>query len=293
MKNYIVFLILVLSFSGCQKEEQLVLPENTPVQYSERATFIKGIKQYTMTFEGTVWKYTLDVPLNYSSTKSYPLLFGFKGKKGTPARLAKDMDPYINSRQFIGVYPEPKDPEGWNLGLFHTDPLEDVRFIQALANDLVATGNIKADRIYGMGISNGGSMVHYLALKTNIFAAITPIAGSMYNGITTTNAPDVSVLQIHGMLDRSVPYNGGNAHGFNFYSAPNSVNFWALNNGCNATPVLNTSIPGAKVYNYIGCGPGLETILFSVPDSGHEVFASFKNINLTTYMFDFFDRHTK
>lgn len=293
MKNVALILVLALCYSGCQKEELITPPESTPDQVELRASIVKGTHIYTLFYEGFLWRYTLDVPLNYNSSKTYPVLLVLNGKSAKVSRLVKDMHSYINTRQYIGVYPEPKDVEGWNLGLFHTDPLEDVRFMQALIADLETTGKINSNKIYAMGISNGGCMAHYLALKTGIFAAIAPIAGSMYNGIETANVTPVSVLQIHGKLDRSVPYNGGTTHGFNFYSAPNSVKFWALKNGCDIPPALDTTIPGAEVFSYNGCDNGQETILFSAAACGHDIYSSFRNINLKNYIFDFFDRHSK
>jgi polyhydroxybutyrate depolymerase len=291
MKITAFIFLAILLLSGCQKEE--VLPVILPQPSFLQTTMIKGITDYTMEFEGAIWKYSLDVPLNYNSRKSYPLVFILKGKRGTSARLITDFHNLINTRQYIAVYPESYDAAGWNLGTDPANPLGDVRFIQALTAELTASGHIKTNKIYGMGISNGGCMVHYLALRTNIFAAVAPVAGSMYEGISTSGAGPVSVMQVHGLQDLSVPYNGGFAHDFTFYSAPGSISFWALQNGCDAAPVISSSIPGALVHQYNGCDNGLETILFSVPTSGHDVLSSFSTIDLKSYIFDFFKRHQK
>lgn len=51
-------------------------------------------------------------------------------------------------------------------------------------------------------------MAHYLALTTSIFAAISPVAGSLYEGIETTSIAPTSVLMIHGELNNQFPMKG-------------------------------------------------------------------------------------
>jgi poly(3-hydroxybutyrate) depolymerase len=125
-----------------------------------------------------------------------------------------------------------------------------------------------------------------------IFAAISPVAGSLYEGIETTSIAPVSVLMIHGEQDNSVPYEGGYSHGYVFYSAQQTAQIWSINNGCNASPVISTDIPGAKVYDYSGCDNNKDVILFSVPNSGHDVFSEFQSIDMFNYVFDFFGNQT-
>lgn len=125
-----------------------------------------------------------------------------------------------------------------------------------------------------------------------IFAAISPLAGSLYEGIETTAIAPVSVLMIHGEQDNSVPYEGGYSHGYDFYTVEHTAQIWSNNNGCNEAPVLSTDIPGAEVYEYSGCDNNKDVILFSVPNSGHDVFSEFQSIDMFNYVFDFFGNQT-
>lgn len=287
MKKSLLFFAVLFVLTGCQKES--ILPETASTQQMmERIRLKKGITEYTVEFEGTDRKYTVNVPANYNRRKSYPLVLALKGKRGTTDRLVASMDDLINTRQYIAVYAEPVSNAGWNVGANEVDQLADVRYIESVINTLVSSGSIKENKIYCLGFSYGASMAHYLALNTSIFAAISPVAGSLYEGIETTSIAPVSVLMIHGEEDNSVPYEGGFSHGYNFYSVEHTAQIWAINNGCNASPVLNTSIPGAEVYDYSGCDDNKDVILFSVPNSGHDVFSEFDNLNMLNYVFDFF-----
>lgn len=289
MKVTLLYVVIALLFIGCQKEA--LQPEIRPSQSFLRTTLKKGITEYAMEYQGSVRKYTLNVPLNFNRRKTYPVVFVLKGKRGTTERLIEEMNTTINDRQYIGVYPETNDASGWNLGVYSDDPLEDVHFIEAILNAITASGNIKTSRVYCMGISSGGSMAHYLALKTSILAAICPIAGSLFEEVETADALPMNVLQIHGKTDDSVPYEGGFSHGYEFIAAQNSVGFWASAGGCDALPVADTSVPGAEIYHYNGCEAMREAILFAVPGLGHDVYEGFTGIDLNTYIFDFFDRH--
>lgn len=287
MKKTIGLFALILAFGSCQKTD--FAPDMETVQAFTRFQLTKGITEYSVDFEGNNRKYTINVPLNYQRRKTYPLVLVLKGKKGTAERLVESMNSLVNQQQYIAVYAEPITNAGWNIGVNEEDPQADVRFIESIIATLTSSGNIKTDKIYCLGFSYGASMAHYLALNTAVFAAIAPVSGSLYQGISTAAFSPVSVLQIHGEQDNSVPYNGGYSHGYVFYSVPATMSIWADNNGCNADPVLDTSIPGAEVYRYNSCGDGKEVILFNVPGSGHDVFSEFNSINLFSYVFDFFN----
>jgi polyhydroxybutyrate depolymerase len=291
MKKSLLFLAVLFVLTGCQKESILPETASTP-QLIERVRLNKGITEYTVVFEGTTRKYTVNTPLNYNRRKSYPLVLVLKGKKGTTERLISSMSDLINTRQYIAVYAEPVSNEGWNVGANEVDQLADVRFIESVISTLTSSGSVKENKIYCLGFSYGGSMANYLALNTSIFAAISPVAGSLYEGIETTSIAPVSVLMIHGEQDNSVPYEGGYSHGYVFYSAQQTAQIWSINNGCNASPVLSTDIPGAEVYDYSGCDNNKDVILFSVPNSGHDVFSEFDGVDMFNYVFDFFGNHT-
>ena len=94
---------------------------------------------------------------------------------------------------------------------------------------------IDPDRIYSTGMSNGGFMSYRLAceLGTKI-AAIASVTGSMTPETLEACNPahPTSVLQIHGVLDNTVPRSGNDE----MKPIDEVMTFWQINNRCNETP---------------------------------------------------------
>lgn len=290
MKYLVVAFFGLLTVFSCTKIED---PADDPLHDNfPKIIFKPGNTEVNVVFQGVQRRFTVSVPADFSEKEAYPVVFAFKGNLESADIWIQELTPFIEARDYIGIYPESKDGK-WNLGVGETKPDEDLLFVNAIINAIKSTGNVDTERIFAMGVSNGGCMSHYLALETNHFAAIASIAGSLYEGLSLTPVNPVSVLQIHGKLDQSVPYEGGATHGFVFKSAYNSASTWAQLNGCDSNPTTDTSLEGAVIYNFNHCDEEVETILFSVPEAGHAVYSEYDNINLTAYIFDFFGRHTK
>lgn len=86
--------------------------------------------------------------------------------------------------------------------------VDDVGFVMAVVDRLIAEGHADPSRVYATGISNGGMLAYRSATEhADRFAAIAPVAASMLNE-GRPSAP-VSVLHIHGTRDRMVPFGGG------------------------------------------------------------------------------------
>jgi len=154
---------------------------------------------------------------------------------------------------------------------------------------------IDTRRVYAIGTSNGALLAHYLAVQTNIFAAIVPISGSLYTDEMKASAQPTAVLQVHGTLDKTIPYNGGfTKYQYTFLSAESSVKTWAEVNGCNAQPTV-TNLLGGKVVarSYTNCKTGKPAILYSVPGGAHKVMESLDPEWLYEQVFDFLAKNTR
>lgn len=264
----------------------------TPEQHQIK--FDIGTTEYSIEIGGVQRNFYVQIPAGFDSTQTYPVLLALKGKSDGDDDYGlwiSKLSSTIDSRHYIGVYPKNRNGQ-WNIGNIGGDPMEDIDFISAIVEVVKNTGVVNDHKIYCMGVSNGGCMTQYLAIHTDYFAAITTIAGSLFEGVWQSSGSEVSVLHIHGELDNSVPYAGGRAHNLQFYSAPKSIGLWAAHNGCSAPPDTDLTIPDATVLKYNHCNPNIETILFSVPDAGHAIYSSYDAIDLNGYIFDFFDRHS-
>ncbi len=113
--------------------------------------------------------------------------------------------------------PVPQDgpPPGW---------VDDSGYLSALADEAVGYG-VDPSRIYFIGYSAGGFMVHRLACDHGSrFAGYASLAGGV--GESPEWCPDpepVSTVVIHGTDDQSVPYEGGRGR----LGAEDTAAFWA------------------------------------------------------------------
>ena len=62
------------------------------------------------------------------------------------------------------------------------------------------------ERIYGIGTSNGSSMINKLAIETSYFKAVSPIVSQLSrSNLPNENTNPVAVLQINGSADTTIP----------------------------------------------------------------------------------------
>ena len=119
---------------------------------------------------------------------------------------------------FIVVYPEGTSRGAlglltWNAshccGHAMQTRVDDVGFIGALIDRLVKDHPVDPKRIYATGLSNGGMMTHRLGIElSDRFAAIAPVIATLFGDETRPKRP-VPALMINGLLDKSVPPDGG------------------------------------------------------------------------------------
>ena len=170
--------------------------------------------------------------------------------------------------------------------------------------------------VYVVGGSNGGALAHRLAANAGpelpikgIVAKVSQLLATPYmsgpgqlnhnrpgNGIgpfsngdlpvvTGRDSEKVSVLSVTGTHDKLIPYDGGKSSAFGYddkfelMSALQSMETWALHNGCaRATdPIESSHIWSdahgnagiAKKYSYAGCEEGVIVEYYSVEEGGH------------------------
>jgi polyhydroxybutyrate depolymerase len=184
---------------------------------------------------------------------------------------------------FTVVYPNGTGGTGdslltWNAG--HCcgsairNAVDDVGFIGAMLDDVLATFNIDPNRVFVTGMSNGAMMAHRVAYAlSDRIAAIAPVVGAVF-GDEATPATPVSMLAINGALDENVPPAGGTTGGRPFAwdgtpmlpSVQQGV-WWATANGCEVT--ATAADHGAYVERQHLCPSGVSASTVIVKDNGH------------------------
>jgi polyhydroxybutyrate depolymerase len=164
--------------------------------------------------------YLLRLPDAYSGSEELPLVIAMHGGFGNALQFESRslLSEKANAENFIVVYPEgfsegllpiPSWNAGWCCGYASNNNIDDVGFINALLDRLIANYAIDPDRIYATGFSNGGFMAYRLACElSQRIAAIAPVGASMSLNQCEPQRP-VPVISIHSYLDTNVPIEGG------------------------------------------------------------------------------------
>jgi polyhydroxybutyrate depolymerase len=236
---------------------------------------------------GIMRTYIVRAPRAQPNGTALPVVLVLHGGGGNAANAEKmtGFTALVDRERVLVVYPEgtarrPRVPlRTWNAGhccgSAMEDGVDDVGFIRALLDTLATRYPIDRARIYATGMSNGAMMSHRLGRElSHRIAAIAPVVGAVF-GDEGAPATPVSALMINGLLDKSVPAEGGLTGGRAaraWDGTPTRPNidqgtFWARGNGCQPTPVREER--GSIVVWRYSCPEGRRVELLQLKDNGH------------------------
>ncbi len=169
----------------------------------------------------------------------------------------------------------------WDIGGF-----SDIDFIKALNDSLYNEYQFDLNKVFATGFSYGAEMCYHLAncQTTNMFAAIAPLAGGMWdfinNGwpIICSPSVNISVFVLNGTNDNEFNYNGGYYPGVGDYlSVDSTVSFWVDYNSCILSnnynlPDINNDNFFTEVTKYTNVNAGNQVWLYKVNNGFHEWF---------------------
>jgi polyhydroxybutyrate depolymerase len=277
--------------------------------------YFTSYSQYdSISYNSLYRTYLLHIPPSYVPGNPVSLVVAMHGGFGSGPQLQTQSQLSVKSDNegFIVVYPEGvESPFGirtWNAGgccgYAMNNNIDDVGFLSALIDTLIADYTIDTNRIYATGMSNGAFMSYRLACeKSNRIAAIAPMAGSMNVNICAPLRA-VPVIHFHSYQDNNVPYQGGIGAGVsNHYNPPldSVLNVWSGFSNCifqNDTLLHDTDYTHI---NWSGCDCGNKLHLYLTQDGGHSwpgVAATSAGdpvstvINANDLMWDFFQQHS-
>lgn len=278
-------------------------------------------QRQTLIHNGIERSYVIRTPVELAQSNGrVPLVLVLHGGGGN-ADNAEKMTGFTGKAEkegFIVTYPEGTGRRKnklltWNAGhccgYAMDNRVDDVGFINALIDKLIESHPIDPKRIYATGMSNGGMMTHRLGIElSSRFAAIAPVVGTLFGDELRPEHP-VPAIMLNGMLDKSVPNQGGPPGGF-FNGAWDSTPaqpaleqaaFWASVDGCTGDPIKVDH--GAFTRWQYHCPVGLAVELYLVDDNGHAWPGGQKGsrmgdkpsstLNGTDVIWDFFKAHTK
>jgi polyhydroxybutyrate depolymerase len=206
--------------------------------------FAVSAQAETIVVNGIVREYILDVP---KISRPVPLIVALHGGLGSAKQLRKTigLTALANPNGVAVVYPNGIN-KGWNDGRVNRRgqlirDTDDVGFIAALVNDLVARGIANPDHIVFSGISNGGHMSLKMACDSTVKTfGVVVVSANIPEPLDCTHT-STKFLNIVGTADRLVPMSGGKILRGSDKSAKFTFENFLTTSGCTGT--RSTKLP--------------------------------------------------
>lgn len=233
--------------------------------------FSRGTTLHTLSVGGFERSYRLYIPDGLAAGAPLVVMLHGGFGSGEQAQRSYGWDAVADGEKLVTAYPDGVG-RAWNAGDCcgrpARDAVDDIGFIGTMVADIAAGVSIDPARVYATGMSNGAMMTYALACRTDLFAAIGPVAGTQVEPCSVPRP--TSVLAIHGTGDRAVRYDGERGVGVAEVDGPPvaEVNaFWRNVNGC-AEPAVD--VDGAVTTSVARCPGGRGVTLITVDGAGHQ-----------------------
>lgn len=312
--RFIIAIFSIMMFTITVLHTRCSAKETKPIFLSQK-----------ITHEGRDRNYLIHLPPAYQLGTSLPLVLALHGGGGTAAGMEKltGLSKVSDHEGFILCYPQGVG-KNWNDGRDIKDSkaaqedINDVGFLLALMDKLIADYGVDPHRIYMTGISNGGFMSYRMGLEAaDSLAAIAPVAANLAEDVLNLKpSQPISVLIINGDEDPLVPWEGGWV-GFGgkkrgkCISAMETLHFWQTADGITPGSESVTNLPeqntkdGTKIQVLASHNDsnGADVVLYDVQGGGHTwpggwqylgawlVGRTSRELNASEVIWEFFKEH--
>jgi polyhydroxybutyrate depolymerase len=254
-------MVAILALAGLTKAHSNAACASAP---------IAGSHPLQIAVDGTQRTALVHVPPAAPAGRRLPLVLALHGYGSS----GPQMEPYsgfsaVADREgFLVAYPSSSGIY-WN-STAAPHQADDIRFIRTLIDQLEQTMCVDPQRVFAVGVSNGGSMVAMAGceLSTRI-SAIASVEGDYSRQRTCRPAQPVSVLEIHGTADQIVPYFGRAARR-TADGLPPFVNGWVARDECSSRPRTGQLASRAKWFAWSGCAAGVRVEHIRVSGGRHQ-----------------------
>ena len=248
----------------------------------------------TITHDGLTRDHITYVPSGYVPGTPVPLVFVMHGFTQSASAImgVTGFNDLAQQEGFIVTYPNGVN-NGWNTNSPFPggSTADDVGYIGALRDTLVAQFSIDTTRIYACGFSAGGYMSHKLGCESpKCFAAIASVSGTINSGAVDDCAPQHTpgVLQIHGTSDFIVSYNGGIFSGLGVQEV---LDLWTSNLACATLPTITPYNASVEQQVYAPCNGNASVVHYKIDGGGH-TWPTGASFSATNVIWDFFQGFT-
>ncbi len=181
-----VIIFIAILLSSCKQETEVT------------TDYVIGKNHYTTVVDTKTREYFVHIPSNYNKNTPLPVVFMLHGSSGNGKKFynISGWKEVGETEGIITVFPssgnycieqdgEIKNTTKWNV-LYPNysycsgdEPLDDIKFLRKIVEELHDRFSIKSNNIYLVGFSNGGQMAFRCAVEMgDVFAAILESAGS-------------------------------------------------------------------------------------------------------------------
>jgi polyhydroxybutyrate depolymerase len=197
------------------------------------------------------------------------LAFGGAGATGGFMQQYSGLSRVADGARFIAVYPTAWGVHPfWGLNDAAPNGPQDVRFISDLIDRLEDSLCVDVRRVYATGVSNGGGFTARIGCElSERIAAIAPVAGGYKTIPDCEPERPISVLEIHGTRDGSVPYEGKPPDYGG--SVPRYVAGWRARDHCQAASTRQVLAPATVLMTWPQCADGTRVAQIKVYGGPH------------------------
>ncbi len=212
--------------------------------------------------------YSIYIPDTGADTSARPALLSLHGGGGSAliqastsqlVKLAHKQKLFIAFLEGSGVIQTYN--AGSCCGYAKTNNIDDVLYANMVLDDISATYNVDATRIYATGFSNGGMMSHRLACEVaDRIAGVAAVGGAsaefdqdLNRYFTCTPSRPIPILHIHATNDLNYPYAGGIGDGLSatsYYPVESAIADWRTRNNVTAQAAVERVTATTTCYHY-------------------------------------------
>ncbi|HWH10860.1 MAG TPA: PHB depolymerase family esterase [Solirubrobacteraceae bacterium] len=213
---------------------------------------LAGDQSITMTVGGVQRSARLHVPSSKAGT-GLPLIVAYHGYGGNGAEFERDtgLSTLADKEGFAVVYPSSEGDE-WAI----SGGERDVVFTSAVLDRVESMACIDPARVYATGVSIGAGMAARAGCELSARIAGLVLVSGGYRSLPACN-PDrpLSILEIHGTADTTVPYKGRGASEAG--AVLPYVVAWAARDRCAVSPTHTNAGRHTLLYRWSGCASGV------------------------------------
>ncbi len=211
--------------------------------------------------------FNFHIPLGYDPARPCPVVIVLHGAFSTAREMEQGSgwSQLADREGFMVIYPEGIGILGylqhWNAGhccgKAAKDQWDDVAFLDAVIQEMGRHYAIDRQRVYMVGLSNGGMLAYrYAAERSGTLAAVAAVAGAIGSQATPDQpewllpppAGPISVYIMHGTADEAIPIVGGRPVGRSgqreYRPVSDAAGFWIAANHCDQGPEWESSSGG-------------------------------------------------